>query len=193
MRSYQVEVWADNWSSMYLDETLLMEDAEPITQERSFNAEIFSFEATPPFGLNVIMKDFIENDSGLEYIGEPNQQMGDGGYIMQVTDMESGERVVVSDASWRCLTIHEAPLNKECESSASPLDDCEWEIGEEPDGWKSAAFDDAAWVAPSVYTSEQVQPKEGYNEISWDPDAQFIWGADLETHNTLLCRVTVEG
>ena len=192
-RTYRAEVWADNWSSMYVDETLVMEDSEPITQERSFNAETFAFEAAPPFGLNVVLKDFIENDSGLEYIGEPNQQMGDGGYILQLTDMESGERVAFSNANWRCLTVHEAPLDKSCENAVDPLTECEWSIQDEPAGWKGAEFDDSAWVAPSIYTAAEVDPKDGYDDIGWDVQAQFIWGADLETHNTILCRMTVGG
>ncbi|MBH0053119.1 hypothetical protein I6E74_02910 [Salinibacterium sp. SWN139] len=32
-------------------------------------------------------KDFKETDSGIEYIGLANQQMGDGGLIAQVTDV----------------------------------------------------------------------------------------------------------
>ena len=77
--TFRGEVYVDNWSAMYIGETLVMEDSVPVTTERSFNAEVFTFEATRPFQVNVVMRDFIENDSGLEYIGQPNQQMGDGG------------------------------------------------------------------------------------------------------------------
>ena len=189
--SYRGEVWADNWSAMYIGETLVMEDSVSITTERSFNSEVFTFEATPPFLVNVVMKDYIENDSGLEYIGEPNQQMGDGGYIAQITDIASGQVVAVSGTDWRCHTIHIAPLNKECESDPNPEETCEAEISEEPADWKSADFDDSAWVAATQYSEAEVSPKDPYYEISWDADAAFIWGADLETHNTILCRTWV--
>ncbi len=187
---YRGEVWADNWSSLYLGDELIMEDSVSITTERSFNLETFTFEATPPFLINVVMKDYIENDSGLEYIGMPNQQMGDGGYIAQIFD-EEGALVFVSGADWTCLTIHEAPLNKECEDSADPVADCQSEISGEPDGWKDEDFDDSGWVAATVHSAADVDPKQGYEETSWDPSASFIWGSDLESHNTILCRVWV--
>jgi hypothetical protein len=40
--------------------------------------------------------------------------------------------------------------------------------------------------------SSDVSPKEGYDEVSWDPSAALIWGTDLESHNTILCRFLVE-
>jgi hypothetical protein len=36
-----------------------------------------------------------------------------------------------------------------------------------------------------------VQPKEGYDQIAWDADAQLIWTSDLNVDNTILWRVTV--
>ena len=49
----------------------------PITTERSFNAETFVFNADYPLQLNFVAKDFKQDDTGLEYIGRRNQQMGD--------------------------------------------------------------------------------------------------------------------
>ena len=43
--SFKVQVWADNWFSLYVDETFVGEDPVPITTERSFNAETLSFSA----------------------------------------------------------------------------------------------------------------------------------------------------
>jgi len=186
------EVWADNWSSMYVDGELVMEDSVSITTERSFNAEFFEFDAVAPFQVAVVLKDFKENDSGLEYIGAANQQMGDGGYIAQLSDQQTGEIVLVSDAGWSCLVIHEAPLDTSCEDSSSPLTDCSWTTTDEPDGWTDAEFDDSGWSAATVHSEGDVDPKDGYDEISWDASAELIWGSDLETHNTVLCRVTVE-
>ncbi|MFT7580043.1 MAG: hypothetical protein ACI9MR_001710 [Myxococcota bacterium] len=186
--TYQGEVWGDNWSSMYVGTTLVMEDSVPITTERSFNAEVFTFEATRPFLLNVVMKDYIENDSGLEYIGAGNQQMGDGGYIAQISEVSTGTVVAASNADWKCLTIHTAPLDKSCEGASDPLLECTWDVSDKPAGWKDEAFDDTAWVSASVYSEAAVSPKDGYDAISWDPAAALIWGADLETHNTVLCR-----
>lgn len=61
--------------------------------------------------INFIIKDFKENDTGLEYIGSSRQQMGDGGFIAQFTDTKTGEIIAVTDADWKCKVIHEAPLD----------------------------------------------------------------------------------
>lgn len=190
--TYRGEVWADNWSAMYVGDTLVMEDSVSITTERSFNEETFTFRATPPFLLNVVMKDYKANDSGLEYIGQQNQQMGDGGYIAQITDVASGSVVAVSNAEWKCLTIHTGPLDKSCEKSSAPLTDCTWSSVEEPADWKSESFDDSAWPVATVHSEAAVSPKDGYDVVSWDSSASIIWGADLESHNTLICRVWVK-
>lgn len=63
----------------------------------------------------------MKNDTGLEYIGERNQQMGDGGFILQLTDMSTGDVVAVSNADWACTVIHEAPLDKSCEDESNPV------------------------------------------------------------------------
>lgn len=190
--TYQGEVWADNWSSMSVDGEQVMEDSVSITTERSFNEEVFTFTATRPFVVAATLKDFKENDSGLEYIGEPNQQMGDGGYIAQISDAGSGEVVGVTSSAWRCLVTHEAPLDTGCEDSADPLTDCSWEITDEPDGWQEPDFDDSGWDAATEWSEADVDPKDGYDLVNWDPDAKLIWTGDLETHNTVLCRFTVE-
>ena len=98
MSEYQIEVWADNWMAVYVDGELIGEDSVPITVERSFNAETFTFRASTPFTLAIEAKDFMETNSGIEYIGQPNQQMGDGGLIAQVTDLATGQVVAGTDS-----------------------------------------------------------------------------------------------
>ncbi len=188
------EIWADNWFAFYLGEALIKEDSVPITTERSFNAETFTFEAAYPLVLNFIVKDFKENDTGLEYIGTGRQQMGDGGLIAQFTNTATGELIAATDSSWVCTVIHEAPLDKSCEKSANPVAGqapCGFTAVDEPAGWKSAAFDSSGWSNASVYTENQVGPKDGYDKIQWNSAAELIWGPDLETNNTLLCRLTI--
>lgn len=195
MTTFQLEAWADNWFAAYLGEDLIVEDSVSITTERSFNAETATFEASYPLQLNFILKDFKENDTGLEYIGTNRQQMGDGGFIMQLTDLDSGDVVAVSNAEWACTVIHEAPLDKSCESEANPVAGvapCEFTDLGEPDGWKTADFDDSSWTATTVHSASAVSPKDGYDQINWDTNAELIWGPDLETNNTILCRVTVD-
>lgn len=192
--TYSGDVWADNWFELRVDGVQVAEDSVPITTERSFNAENLSFTAEPPFVIGLVAKDFIENDTGLEYIGTSRQQMGDGGVILQMSN-SAGETVAVSDRSWKCLVIHIAPLDKSCESVSDPVAGegaCGFEKSEEPEGWDRAGFDATHWVQASVYSSAQVDPKGGYRDVGWDEDAQFIWGPDLETSNTVLCRYIVE-
>lgn len=189
------EVWADNWFSLYVGEQLVIEDSTPITTERSFNAETFVFAAEYPLQLNIVAKDFKENDTGLEYIGRRNQQMGDGGLIAQFTDGATGETIAVTNANWRCLVIHTAPLDRACKDESDPeagVAPCLFHAIEEPDGWRLSDFDDSEWLPAVEYTEKDVRPKDGYDKIVWDDAAQLIWSADLDTDNTLLCRLTVE-
>lgn len=191
---FRMDAWADNWFVAFNGETLLVEDSVPITTERSFNAETVQFRADYPLQLNFVLKDFKENDSGLEYIGTPRQQMGDGGFIMQLTDLRNNRVVAVSDANWVCSVIQSAPLDEACRGEANPVAGvapCTFIERPKPDGWKRPDFDDDRWPAATVHSRAAVGPKGGYDGISWDPEAKFIWGPDLKKDNTVLCRVTV--
>lgn len=189
---FAAQVWADNWFAMYLDDALVAEDSVAITTERSFNSETFGFEGSYPLNLNFVIKDFKQNDTGLEYIGRRNQQMGDGGFIAQIFDNKTGAVVAVTNSSWRCLVIHEAPLDKSCEKAADPASACKFSKRQEPEGWKSPNFDTSGWSQATEYSEDAVRPKHGYNQIDWSANAKLIWTSDLETHNTLLCKLTVE-
>ena len=109
-KTLSADVWADNWFEMRIDGVQVAEDSVPITTERSFNAEGSVFEAERPFVIGLVAKNFKENDTGLENIGTPRQQLGDGGVILQILN-EAGEPVAVSDDGWKCLVIHTAPLD----------------------------------------------------------------------------------
>lgn len=186
------DIWADNWFSLHVEEQLVFEDSVPITTERSFNKESFSFEVTLPAQLNLVLKDFKENNTGLEYIGSRRQQMGDGGLIAQFIHGDTGETLLVSNDSFRCMVTHRAPLNKGCEKSNDPEKDCQVESFEEPEGWMLKSFDDSSWAQATVYSEREVSPKHGYDQVRWDDQAELIWTSDLETDNTLLCRATIE-
>ena len=122
--------------------------------------------------------------------------MGDGGLIAQFINADTGEVIAVTDSNWMCTVIHKAPLDKACEKSANPVAGempCGFTSLEEPANWLDAAFDTTAWAKAVVYSAEQVDPKDGFEQISWNSSAQFIWGPDLETNNTLLCKLTING
>lgn len=189
--SFTIDVWADNWFALYVNGEMVGEDSVPITTERSFNKETFSFTATRPMTVAFEAKDYKETDSGLEYIGASNQQMGDGGIIAQIKDA-SGQVVGTTDANWTAYVTHFAPLDKSCESSSNPATDCAFEITDTPSNWFAVNFDDSSWASANLYTAADVDPKIGYDEVNWDSSAQFIWGEDLEQVNTVLLRTVIE-
>ena len=191
--TFKGEVWADNWFQFYLGNTLIATDTVAITTERSFNSETFSFSGTYPLELNFIIKDYKADDSGLEYIGTAQQQIGDGGFIAQITDTSTGKVVAVSSSAWKCKAIHKAPLNKACVHDASPITTCGFTSVEEPAGWKNAGFDTSGWESATEYTTTAVGVKQGYYDITWNSAAKPIWTSDLLSDNTLLCKATVTG
>jgi len=190
--TFVAEVWADNWFSLYINGELVGEDSVSINTERSFNSERITFTASYPFTIAMVTKDFKENDTGLEYIGTDRQQAGDGGFIAQITDSSTGKVVAYTSSAWRGLVIHQAPLDLSCATSSQPEKDCTSRIASEPTNWTSASFSDATWSAASTYSEEAVGVKDGYNEISWSPDAQLIWTSNLKVDNTVLWRFTVQ-
>ena len=192
--TYNTDVWSDNWFSLSVNGEQVAEDSVSITTERSFNAESFSFDAERPFVLGLIAKDFKENDSGLEYIGTRKQQMGDGGVILQIKDA-NGRTVAVTDNAWKCMVVHRAPVDKSCAEESNPVagqGPCGFEITAEPAGWDTVTFDASSWPAATEHSERAVRPKDGFDHISWDSNAELIWGTDLETDNTILCRLLVE-
>ncbi|MDV6376062.1 hypothetical protein [Deinococcus arenicola] len=188
----RADIWADNWFALYVNGQLVKEDSVPITTERSFNAESFTFQTTWPAQLAFVVKDFRENDTGLEYIGTAQRQMGDSGLIAQFTNAQSGQVLAVTDSSASVLVTHHAPTDSACAEQAQPVAGtapCGLTVTPEPAGWNLAAFDDSGWTAASVFTAAQVSPREGYDKVMWNSAAQLIWGADLQKDNTVLVRL----
>lgn len=190
------EVWVDNWFAMYLDGRKVFEDTEPFTKERSFNAERFNFKANLPVTIGFEFRDFMQNETGLEYIGTVAQQMGDGGAIFQFANIANKQIIAVSNARTKCLVVQTAPINAECAKQAQPLSNtpiCAQLTSEVPDNWSSPGFDDRAWENATPYPATAIEPKDGYDRIKWNENAQFIWSGDLVKDNILLCRMTIGG
>lgn len=114
------EVWVDNWFRLSINGKLLLEDSVPITTERSFNAERFEFRANLPMTIAIELRDFMENETGLEYIGSRRQQMGDGGAIAQFRETSSGKLLEATDGDWRCLVVQSAPADASCAREKNP-------------------------------------------------------------------------
>ena len=191
----RAEVWGDNWFAFYSGDALVKEDSVPITTERSFNAEVFEFDAQYPLNLAFVAKDFKENDTGLEYIGSRRQQMGDGGIIAQFTDVVTGKLIAVTNSTWQAFVTHRAPLDEGCVELSNPVageGPCGYESFEEPKGWKTGESAGDAWVNAMEHSVAAVRPKGGYDGISWDSEAKIIWSGDLEKDNTVLLRTRIE-
>lgn len=188
------DVWADNWFRLYLGEELLIEDSVSITTERSFNAESFSFQADYPVVLNFVVKDFKENDTGLEYVGTGRQQLGDGGLIAQFTDGRTGKLLAATSAEWRCFVLHHGPTDEACASEQSPVagdGPCGFIRTDEPAQWKSPLYLTDTWKPATEFSVSEVRPKDGYDRINWHDEARLVWSSDLKKDNTILFRVVI--
>lgn len=186
----RADVWADNWFALYDEDKLIKEDSTAYYTERSFNTESFSFEVALPAQLSVIIKDYKEDDSGLEYIGSRRQKTGDGGFKAQFFN-DDNKLIGVSNSEWHCQSIHRAPLNESCIRSENPLTACQSEISPEPANWKNANFNYSVWPNAIEHSFQAVRPHGGYDDASWQAKAKLIWAQDLELDNTLLCRFTL--
>lgn len=190
--SFTAEVWADNWFALYVNGKKVGQDSVPITTERSFNAETITFTATYPLTIGIMAKDFTENASGLEYIGTNRQQIGDGGVIAQIRDNKTGKTIATTSSSWKARTLNKAPLNPECVTSSNPVADCKSSNTPEPANWSKPGASNSGWTNATVYTPEEVGAKDGYNTITWSPNAKPIWSSDLELDNSVLLRTSVK-
>lgn len=188
------EVWADNWFALHINGQKVVEDSIPITTERSFNAERFNFKANLPMTIAIELRDYVQNETGLEYIGTDRQQMGDGGAIFQFTSKR--KLLAASSSSTKCFVVQSAPVSNDCAEETRPAVNsgaCAQVTSKRPDNWTVPSFDDSAWEPAQVYSAASVNPKDGYNQIKWNAKAQLIWSNDLVRDNVLLCRLTIGG
>ena len=188
---FTAEVWADNWFAMYVNGKKVGEDSVPITTQKSFNSETIKFNATYPLTIGFIAKDYVQSKSGLEYLGTPNQQIGDGGIKFQIRETASNKLVSVSDSTWKMKVGNTAPLNPECEKSTQPDIDCKFLNTSISSNWSSSSYIDKGWSSAKIFTSDEVGPKDGYFSINWQNSAQFIWGNDLKLDNIIYLRKKV--
>ncbi|MGV8831931.1 MAG: PEBP family protein [Devosia sp.] len=185
------EIWVDNWFALSVNGAPLYEDSTPYHTERSFNGERISFRADLPLTVAFEFRDFMENDTGLEYIGSNRQQMGDGGAIAQFKDATTGKLLGVTNADWRCMVAQHAPVEVSCASQSQPqvgVGACAARTVAAPAGWTAPGFDASGWAHAHVHSAAAVGPKDGYDQIAWDSSAKLIWGEDLKGDNIVLCR-----
>ena len=185
---FHLDFWVDNWASVYVNGVRVATDPVPITTIKSFNKVSANFRASYPLSIAVIAKDYVENSSGLEYIGTANQQIGDAGFILQIKETKTGKLAAATSSAWKSLVIFKAPLNPECVTSKNPLVDCKSSTIATPTGWYTSSYQDSKWASAKEYSAQEVGVKEGYNEVSWASQAKLIWTSSLTQDNTVLFR-----
>ena len=189
--NFTAEIWADNWFALYINGKKVGEDSTPFATERSFNSDAISFKASYPLTIGIMARDYVENASGLEYIGKPNQQIGDGGIIAQIRDMDSKQVITATNKSWKVFVTNTAPLNEECVKSKDPLLDCKTMVTKAPTSWYSTTFKDTSWKSATEFTAAAVGVKDGYFNFTWSPTSSLVWSSDLRLDNTILLRTKV--
>ena len=189
--SFQAEVWVDNWFALYINGKKVGEDTVPITTERSFNSSKIKFTDTYPFTIGILAKDYVENASGLEYIGTDRQQIGDGGIIAQFREISTGKIVASTSKNWKVLVANKAPINTDCVKSKNPTTECKYVNTSIPNGWATSSFKDSSWIAATEFSKEEVGVKEGYFDYTWASGSSLVWSSDLKLDNTILLRKVV--
>ena len=167
--NFTAEIWADNWFALYVNGKKVGEDSTPFATERSFNSDAITFKASYPLTIGIMARDYVENASGLEYIGKPNQQIGDGGIIAQIRDTDSKQVITATNKSWKVFVTNKAPLNEDCVKSKDPLLDCKTTVTRAPTSWYSATFKDTSWKSATEFTAAAVGVKDGYSNFTWSP------------------------
>ena len=185
---FTAEIWADNWFALYVNGKKVGEDSTAFATERSFNSDVISFKASYPLTIGIIARDYVENASGLEYIGKPNQQIGDGGIIAQIRQTDTNQIVGATNKTWKVFVTNKAPLNEDCVKSSAPLQDCKAQSTKAPTSWYSTTYKDATWKPATEFTPAAVGVKDGYFNFSWSPQSSLIWSSDLRLDNTILLR-----
>ena len=112
--SIRGEVWADNWFAFYLGDSPDHRglDPDPDHDGAVVQCRGVRLQRRLPLAVELRCEGLKQDDTGLEHIGRSNQQMGDGGLIAQFTDVATGATVAATNAAWRCLVIHDAPLDR---------------------------------------------------------------------------------
>jgi hypothetical protein len=192
--SITAEIWVDNWFQLYANGAPVFQDSVPYATERSFNAERVTLTADLPLTIAIEFRDFMQNDTGLEYIGTDRQKIGDGGAIAQFRNSATGAVVAVTNANWRCQVVQQAPMSDDCAAAANPevgVGACASNTFAVSPDWTAPEFDDQTWEAATEHSARSVDPKGGYDAISWDRSARLIWSADLFHDNIVLCRTRI--
>ncbi|MEY3959027.1 MAG: hypothetical protein RJA37_1630 [Verrucomicrobiota bacterium] len=167
----KLNVYADNWFVLYINGKLVATDPIDFLPHN-----VVSVDVLPeyPMTIAVMAKDNANAVTGMEY----GDNIGDGGFILKFSDG------TVTDAAWKARSFSRGPLNGD---KASP----KVEHDPIPANWFAKDFDDRSWAAASVFTEEDVGPKEPFYQADFK-GAKWIWSKDLGLDNTVIFRAHVD-
>lgn len=194
-------LYADNDFELWVNGQPVCRDAVDYVP---FNAHVVRFRASGPLTIAV---NLVDAEEALGVGVERGTFVGDGGFAARFED-ETGATVAATGADWRCQPQYIAPLDdagclrgrdsSACPAPSCPADgdyaDCTAALFPEPAGWTAPGFDAAAWPAATVFPLERVAPKPAYvNHADRFAGAEFIWSANLDLDNRVLCRWSEAG
>jgi len=169
----RANVYADNWFMLYVNGTLVAVDSIPFIPHN-----VISIDLLPsyPMTVAVLAKDNFDPRTGMEYA---NTNIGDAGFILKFSDG------TVTDASWKVKAFSRGPVGGD--TSNPRVEEISF-----PDDWFTVDFDDSTWANASVYSEENVGPKQPFYDADF-AGAKFIWSDDLKLDNVVVFRKVVPG
>lgn len=166
----KLNVYADNWFKLYINGNLIAIDSIEFMPHN-----IISVDILPEFPMTiaVMARDNADAITGKEY---EHAQIGDGGFILKLGDD------VVSNSSWKAKCYFFGPMAGESPAVKHiPI----------PEDWFAIDFDDGAWEAATEFEEETVRPPRPFRNYDFE-GAEFIWTGDLDLHNTVIFRATID-
>lgn len=168
----KLNVYADNWFSLYINGELIAVDSIRFMPHNVISVDVFP---KYPMTIAVIAKDNADPKTAMEY---NNTQIGDGGFIMKMSDG------TVTGKHWKAKSVFHGPIDRDTRNPRVRRDEI-------PEGWTAVGFDDSDWQAAKEFDEQTVRPKRPFYNHDFE-GAQFIWASDLELDNTVLFRVQVD-
>jgi len=165
----KLNVYADNWFKLYINGKLIATDSIEFMPHN-----VVSVDVLPefPMTISVMARDNADAITGKEY---EHVMIGDGGFILKLGDD------VVSDDTWKAKCFFFGPMEGEDPVVKHiPI----------PDDWMSVEFDHSKWDSVTVYEEAAVRPPQVFRDYDFK-GAEFVWTSDLDLHNTIIFRATI--
>ena len=166
----KLNVYADNWFHLYINGKLIATDSIEFMPHNIISVDILP---EYPMTIAVMARDNADAITGKEY---DHSVIGDGGFILKLGD------VVVSDSTWKAKCFFFGPMEgQDPVVKHIPI----------PDDWFAVDFDDSGWQSATEFAEATVRPPQTFRDYDFE-GAAFIWTGDLDLHNTVIFRKTIE-